>query len=783
MSKFKKDYKSLSALTDTISRKLSNCSSLGELTLDVNYFVSLYKKMLTYARKKDLSSMRFMFIRLGYGCLLFDNLKDLLVEQLHLEDMNSMDIWEGYIRTMIVLHTFRVFNYDVLVKPATYYLNNNKYDEDYHEMLLSNMKYYHNYGIDDNYSFIDNTYNRELSKPIFKFLEHKLNGVVLRISDEEKKAYKDELSKKVFSYFNTKYVPNITIRIDEKTKFKLPKKYPNYVVFHMDLLEKDLNKDNYLVEHEDTVGRLIANPNPINLYFYLLEVLAGYEHYNYLNNLIIDILENVKVGFYNVSSNLFGDNLFVNVISKYFMMYFGIVYPKNQIKAMEYLSMNMSVLINYAEYTSIFMKYLPYDLHTIIVNNPTNSDEFNCKCLNILHLNKTRLIKVLDSYCEEKQYELLKYIKDNNVYIFNEIIEKYQAAYDKGLEIDRQKELELAKQAEIERQKQLEEQEKQKKLEEEKAKKIQAEERLKANINRESKILTDEELMNLINKTDDIHAMYAVAKHYFKLGSTDYRNYKLSYHYYKIIGELGDSTGYFNAAVSINNYNIRVEENSEEYKNNHNLIMEMLGKTKLSSYYYFAYAFYAHDFKKPEYTEFIEKNYTELINRPNINEESISLIKSGYYFYKDDYVNCIIYFDKVKEYVDSALLSMFANRYYHKVYEYTQKIKAPKVTDDFINPFSKEYAEFNRAQAIYLDSTMAVAKTNRIINWAAELGDRTSIKYKAYCLYYGIMNFKKDHKQAYEILANCEHTFTINDSTYAKIFEELKKEFGGKKRK
>ncbi|MBO5712440.1 MAG: hypothetical protein J6R47_06325, partial [Acholeplasmatales bacterium] len=65
----------------------------------------------------------------------------------------------------------------------------------------------------------------------------------------------------------------------------------------------------------------------------------------------------------------------------------------------------------------------------------------------------------------------------------------------------------------------------------------------------------------------------------------------------------------------------------------------------------------------------------------------------------------------------------------------------------------------------------------------SNIGDVGSIKYKAYCLYYGIMNFEKNHREAYDILSSLEASFNSNDKTYKKILDDLKLEFHSKKRK
>ena len=786
MFKFKKNYKQLGKLATSLSKKKYRCKELSELKEEVDLLVNLYNEMLLYVKPKQHSQMKWIFNSMGYICLLFDNLKDLLVEELHLKDMSCMDEWKYYIETLLIFHSFRVFNYDVLIAPATYYLNNVKFDKIRHSLLLSKMIDNHNDGIYNTYCLIDNTYNKELSKPILKFLEPALNGVSLRISLEEKEAYQDEINKLIFSRFDGDYKPNISIKVNNEVKFKLPKKYPNNTTAYMDLTADNLKKYNTkIIDHDDTVLKLINNPNPVNLYYYLLEVLEGFEHYSSLNKLIYDILDNVPLQLYATHGRVFnlkGDKLIFNVIAKFFMYYFGIGYPKSPVKAMEYLTLNMPELINNSDLTSLVLKHIPYDLHVIINNIPTTTDDFRKKCLNILYLKKTELLKILDMAPSEEQYELLTYIKDNNIYIFNAIFTRYQNAYDMGVEIDRQKELEREKQAELKRQQQLEEEEKQKKIEEEKAKKAEASERLRKSIQEENVTLSEEELLELLGKTDDINAMFKVASYYFDEAAKDYRRYNLAFHYYNIVGDLGNSMGYLNAAIAKNNYNNHIAKDSSEYMENHRLIMSTLEKAARKAGYYFAYAFYAHDYKNPHYTEFIENNYKEFKNDTELSENARYLVESAHYFYNDDYINCLIYFDKVKEFANRALLSMFTNRFFDKLYIKTRDVKPP-ATPEFVNPFTKEYDEWRMKAAEYSTARQAIAKAKEVINWAASLGDFSSNKYKAYCLYHGIFNFEKDHKKAYDILLKYEQSIGVNEKTYLKILDELKKEFGFKRKK
>jgi hypothetical protein len=465
------------------------------------------------------------------------------------------------------------------------------------------------------------------------------------------------------------------------------------------------------------------------------------------------------------------------------MLYFGIAYPKSEVKAMELLSLNMPELIKASKYLSILTKYMPYELHTIICNNPTNTVEFISKCLNPVYLNETKLIKALDSKNEEDLYEDLKYIKQVNHYIFNELIDKYKDIYNKHVEIERANELEKQKQLELERQKKLEEEEKERKLQEELNKKAEASEKLKKSIEEETPTLSEEELVELIGKTDDMDAMWKVAGHYFVQASSNYNHYNLSYHYYCITGELGSSSGYLNAAIAKSNYNNFILKGSDEYNENHKLLMECLSKTKNTAYYFFPYAFYGHDKKCIEYDKYVEETYKEIIDNPKTSENEIKLAKCGYYFYKDECYQSLHYFDEVKEYVSRSLLSIFTNRIYDEIYDKTKNIKQPVWKDEYINPFTQESYEYQKKHNAYMDATQYKAKAKRIIEWASNIGDVGSIKYKAYCLYYGIMNFEKNHKEAYDILSSLEASFNANDKTYKKILDDLKLEFHSKKRK
>lgn len=782
---YKKNLKKLNNLANYIYNNFKTINDIDTLTPIVNEFVELYKKLVTSTKEKKHIQINYTFNTLKHCCLYFDNLKDLLVNHLHIKEMNHMKTWEYFIEIMLIYYSYRVFNYDLLKDAATYYLNNSTFDDSNttHTYLLRVMVGYHYDKVYDIYPLMDITYNKDLSQPLLKFLEPKLNGLKLCITDEEKSERQDEINKQIHSYFNSPYTPNITINFDTKTKFKTKTKLPDKFAINFDFFKYELESlNNKEPEHEGTVEKLIANPNPVNLYLYLIEVLKGYKHYTSLNKLMNEIIDTVPTSITGTGYFYKKDDLFLNVIIKYCMIYFGIGHEKNQVKAMEYLGLNISTLTSSAEGTSIAIKYLPYDAHYIISNNPTNSTEFNTCCLNLLFLTKDKLIKYLNSKDDKKQYELLSYLKENNVYIFNDIIDEYQDVYNKALEVEKQKELELLKQKELQEQKQLEELEKQKKINEELEKKAKATEKLRQDINRDNVILTDTELMELINKTNDKESMRKVGSHYFKLGSKDYRNYNLAFHYYHILGDLGDSIGYLNAAISKNNYNANIEKNSEEYNKNYELIMDTLEKTKKSSYYFFAYAFYAHEKKCQKYTDYIEKTYSYIINKPNINEQSIKLAKSAYSYYNDNYINCLYYFDEVKEYADSALISMFTNRLFDKLRIYASNIKQPKVTEDFINPFTKEYYEYKINYANYETSRDAIIKAKNMINWASNLNDSYSSKYKAYCLYYGLFNFEINHEEAYELFKKYEHTFSSSEKMYAEIYEELKKEFKFKKK-
>lgn len=783
MANFKKEFKALQNKVFEIKSKIKKISSLSELDADVAEAVSLFNSAAACAKPKQYNGLRFIFYRLDYICVLYDDLKALLVKHLELKDMSSMDIWKLYIEEMILLFDFRCFNYDVLIEPVNYYLANVKYVSERHNVLLSRMVLYNNDRFYHDYPFLDNTYNKELTKPLFDFLKPALNGFTLHISQEEKDAFKDEYNKRVFSFFKDVNKPSISVTYNDKAKFDKPKKYSTDVVVYMDMIENDLKNQMFTIyDHETTALKLRNYPTPFNLYFYLLEVLDGKEHYNGLNSLIFDILNNVslRTGFH--APYLSRDDLFVNIISKYFMYYFGIGYPKDEIKAMEYLSMNMQTLIKAADNAKVLFKYMPYDLHSIIANNPTNSFDFIDKCLNIVYLNEKQLLKVLDSKNDDKQYELLAYIKENNPYIFDEVVDIYKDAYNKGLEIKRQKDLELEREAELERQKEMEEQKKQRKLEEEQEKKAKAAERLKESLQSNDERLSDEELRDLISKTDDVKAMSRVGAHYFAMADKDYRHYNLAFHYYNIAGDLGNNVSYLNAAIAKSNYNKFLAKDSSEYMENHALIMNTLEKAPHKAGYYFVYAFYGHDYKNEQYTKYIESVYKEILDGPNLTDFAENLVKSAYSFYNDDYVNCLNYFDNIKEFVDKSMLSIFSNRLYDKLYDATKNVKHPP-TQDFINPFSQEYSEYKMKSAQYQTAREAITKAKKIINWACSLGDAASYKYKAYCLYYGIMNFEKNHKEAYDIFVKYENLFGANENTYKNILAELKKEFCSKKRK
>jgi hypothetical protein len=295
------------------------------------------------------------------------------------------------------------------------------------------------------------------------------------------------------------------------------------------------------------------------------------------------------------------------------------------------------------------------------------------------------------------------------------------------LEIEKQKEIELQEQERLQKEKELIELEKQKEKERILEEKEKASEKLKKSLEKKDDTLSDEELLQLIGKTNDAEAMFEVGNHYFDLGKKDYRNYNLAYHYYVESGNLGIPIGYFNAAISKNNYNIFIEENTDEYRENQNLIMEVLEKTPVNSYYYCAYTFYASGMKKQEYTERVERGYKAIMNNEKTKENSKKLATSAYSFYNGDYITCINNFYEIKEYVDKALLSMFTNKFYDKFNEYSIKFKQPKYPEEFYNPYSKEYKEYKEKLKDTLTES-EISFVQQITDWRSPIAEQRKEK-------------------------------------------------------
>ena len=785
MGKIQKQYQALFEIADKLFN-LTIRGSLNENLVLVDDFINAYKNTITSSKEKHHNLIKSTITHLKLACIHNEDLKNLLISELHLNDPNYYDLWKYYIEDMLYFHTFRTFNYDFLVDGANYYLSQQTFDiNNYvHKNILDNILNYH-YDKVYNYYPLDNTYNKELSKPLIDFLSEplkkELNDIQLCISEDEKLAYKDIINKEIHTHFSENYIANININFDEKTKFKFPKKYSTSYSINLYDLNNEYNPLKK-IDHKSDVERLLANPTPINLYFYLINVLSGEPHYTSLNKWIENIINNIKVSIHDIGYDLTGDNLFINVICKFYMMYFGIALPENKFKALEHLGFNMNVLTKHPEYTSVILKTLSYDIHSIITSNPTNTTEFITTCLNPYYLNETNLTKYLDSKNDDELYKILKEFEINNSYIFDSIIKKYKKVYNKGLKADKEKELELERQALIQKQKELEELEKQKKEQELIDKKNKASEKLKASINDTQEELTDEQLLTLSSQTNDANAMFKVADHYFNLGKSDKKYYQLSYHYYNIVGDLGNVVGYVNAAISKNNMNTTLAKNSPEYNQNVDDALTTLEKAKPSAYIYFIYAYYASDNMLPKYKEYIETTYPIIMNNPKTSENAKTVMKAAYAFHQDDYYNAIYYFDLIKEYTTRSMISIVTNRLLDKLYNWSKKFPFPQ-PQEFINPFSKEYDEYKNKYNQFSTADTAIRKGKEFIEWASSLNDSYANKYKAYCLYYGNFYYEKNHEQAYELLTKYEQTISNTDETYNKILNELKLEFKTKNKK
>ena len=788
---FTEKLKTINALAKELAENTKNADNFAEYEDKALEISKMLDALYQEAKGKQVKQLSVIYYTLEKCGLYYACFKDKLLERLHLGDKRYKKLWLGYIEFLLTMYSYRIFNLDILRPAAMMYLaSQKKFSEKNisHRLMVSNVVWmndnnqeYHNY-------FIDDTYHEIYAKPFMEFikmpLKEELRGKRLMLG--VKIPSKEEKNRQDFDYFIN--CPNFEYKIvidDSKVNYKLPKEIKKEVInFDLDAYFADKETR----DHDYLISELKKEPSALTLLEYLISVYNGNPHYTYLKPVIDIAINDVLFRLYDYDidngypyrTKLSGD--FIKPLCQYFMMYVNII-PSSKHKAYEFLFLNLKKILAHPTQLKKFLSYLPKKMQatlTCYLNDIDLDNDYKTLFMqaNPLCLNQKELKAYLANTSDEETYQVLNLFKKENKLIFDAIIGDYQAIYQNqdALEAERKAQA-LEQERLLAEQQRLEEEEKRRQAEEEQ-RILEKREKLKEAIHKEKQVLTEQELDELIFKTDDIDAMNKVASHYFDLGSQQPSYYQLACKYYKIVGALGSNYGYYNVAISLHNIAIHYEKDSEEYNNAFKEAFEVIKNAPLFFMSYCLYALYSMDVKFPIDTNYLEDNYQVLLNDEKMNERAKKYVKASYEFYKNNFYSSVSYFNEIRDYASPAVISVYVTRFAMKFNESFRKQRAPETPQGFINPFSKEYDEYHRKMLIYQDYVSTAAKTRNLIDWACDLKESRSIKYKASCLYYGSLNYEKNHEEALRLLNPFKDNFELNDKDYKEIYDKLIAEFG-----
>lgn len=803
-SKIKKQLEYIASLADTCNKNKRIYSEYKEVTNDFlasieEHLDEIFKVMKPKQVKKFHGYISaYIFCRLGRLVLLNEKLFNRAFEFFGLDNINNQRVYNFFVTDLINELAYRIYNYPKLISCANATIEKFKFTEDdtrlwFNEAIVDYRRLFDNEPIilED----FNNEYDEAKSAPLtnkmkeyYAVIEARMLAEKTAQEEKERKEIEEFKNKSVDFDVNVKVITSKNKYDDCKTnEFSNNVKGFRMVTQFLDAKEH-YDKLNGL-NNVQLVDKIINQANPFAVLKYIINTIDGDTFDTKLNPNIDYVLDKVKYQTMNHYEGYVGNQNYVNVLSRYFMFYFGISYPKNKEKAEQFLMAHCKSFTFKSEHTWYIKAILPARLLALLYQYHSNVDVFDeykkfymDSDFNALTYSYKSAVKYLqlkkETLSNEEVCKLIDSISGHNL-LHKSLIEEFDDIYAPyHAEVLRIQNEERLKKEEDERVRLEKLKEYQEKLE---AQKERVFNRKKSNDNIKNSTKQVLDIAALKEKTDDPNAMWTVAQHYFY--STDYLGMKYisAYKYYMLAAKLGYKVGYTNAGICYINLYALPQQDDKQHIEKAMEIFKEHSKEEFSCAYYYLISY--HITEKPLEIEFAKQLCELYSDESKYNDGKVEIINAAYLLYNKNYLAAIKKYKEIYlsisniNYIETFVTNLYRSflRKYNTIRENYNKLSKEKESNGiFID------IELARASAALTDSNYAEVKNEilDLIEWACNF-ECIKVKIDLARYYYnGNYLFAQDKKKAYEILKSLNGNYGDSKEKCDIMFEELSKIYG-----